>query len=363
MYKTTYKNKRILYLMSDKRVIKVNPDIFRIPETKKKRPPKDKPIQIKTPKNNHNKSIRRKVLNMIREKQNEKIDRKNKSSINLDTYPDDQEKSEFDESLEYLTNLSKNNTTLKNYSHKEPSNIEYQSELMNNEVTNNLTPDYNEEPMKVNIYESPRYGCLKNGNLPTYRNWMNTTRRELPNNQQNVSPVMINTNNIQPNFTTSPQPLPDSIPQPLPQTIPQPSTNLHNINPMFSNSFDDSVRINEIKQFQKVLPKPQPKKLKLRKKIYRRNFTIGRSRTNPKIAVLVSNKTIRKNIMNKNQVIKQTPIQDVRKFLIKRGLIKVGTVAPNEVLRKMYESASMMCGDLYNHNPDNLLYNYFNYNE
>ena len=217
---------------------------------------------------------------------------------------------------------------------------------MKNEVNNNLTPDYNEEPMKVNIYESPRYGCLKNGNLPTYRNWMNTTRRELPNNQQNVSPVMINTNNIQPNFTTSPQPLPDSIPQPLPQTIPQPSTNLHNINPMFSNSFDDSVRINEIKQFQKVLPKPQPKKLKLRKKIYRRNFTIGRSRTNPKIAVLVSNKTIRKNIMNKNQVIKQTPIQDVRKFLIKRGLIKVGTVAPNEVLRKMYESASMMCGDL-----------------
>ena len=73
MYKTTYKNKAILYLMSDKRVIKVNPDIFRIPETKKKRPPKDKPIQVKTPKNNHNKSIRRKVLNMIREKQNEKL--------------------------------------------------------------------------------------------------------------------------------------------------------------------------------------------------------------------------------------------------------------------------------------------------
>ena len=363
MYKTTYKNKGILYLMSDKRVIKVNPDIFRIPETKKKRPPKDKPIQVKTPKNNHNKSIRRKVLSMIREKQNEKLDRKNKSSISVDTYPDDEEKSEFDESLEYLTNLSKNNTTLKNYSHRDPSNIEYQSELMNNEVIDSLTPDYNEEPMKVNIYNSPKYGCLKNGNLPTYRNWMNTTRRELPNREQNVSPVMINTNNIQPNFTTSPQPLPESIPQPLPQTIPQPSTNLHNINPMFSNSFDDSVRINEIKQFQKVLPKPQPKKLKLRKKIYRRNFTIGRSRTNPKIAVLVSNKTIRKNIMNKNQVIKQTPIQDVRKFLIKRGLIKVGSVAPNEVLRKMYESASMMCGDLYNHNPDNLLYNYFNYNE
>jgi hypothetical protein len=361
MYKTTYKNKPILYLMSDKRVIKVNPDIFKIPETKKKRPPKDKPIQVKTPKNNHNKSIRRKVLSMIREKQNEKLDRRNKS-LTTNTVPDNEVKSEFDESLEYLTNLSKNNTTLKNYSNREPS-IEYQTDLLNNEVTNNLTPDYNEEPMKVNIYESPKYGCLKNGNLPTYRNWMNTTRRELPNREQNVSQVNTNTNNIQSNFTTLPQTLPQPIQQTLPQTIPQSSTSLHNINPMFSNSYDDAVRINEIKQFQKVLPKPQPKKLKLRKKIYRRNFTIGRSKTNPKIAVLVSNKTIRKNIMNKNQVIKQTPIQDVRKFLIKRGLIKVGSVAPNEVLRKMYESASMMCGDLYNHNPDNLLYNYFNYNE
>jgi hypothetical protein len=27
-------------------------------------------------------------------------------------------------------------------------------------------------------------------------------------------------------------------------------------------------------------------------------------------------------------------------------------------LRKMYETAMMMCGEIHNHNPDNLLYNY-----
>jgi hypothetical protein len=78
--------------------------------------------------------------------------------------------------------------------------------------------------------------------------------------------------------------------------------------------------------------------------------------------VLVSNKTIRKNITTKKTLLQQTSIQDIKKFLIKKGFIKVGSIAPNDVLRKMYETVNMMCGDVQNHNPDNLLYNYFNYN-
>jgi len=30
------------------------------------------------------------------------------------------------------------------------------------------------------------------------------------------------------------------------------------------------------------------------------------------------------------------------------------------VLRKMYESALLICGEVKNHNPDNILYNFFN---
>ena len=54
------------------------------------------------------------------------------------------------------------------------------------------------------------------------------------------------------------------------------------------------------------------------------------------------------------------PIQDVKKFLIKRGFIKVGSTAPNDILRKMYESAILICGEVQNHNPENLLYNFMN---
>ena len=92
----------------------------------------------------------------------------------------------------------------------------------------------------------------------------------------------------------------------------------------------------------------------------RRTFNIGKSKTQPKVSVLVSNRTIRRNITTKTHEIKQTPIHEIKLFLIKRGLIRVGTAAPNNVLRQMYESATMLCGDVYNHNPDTLLYNFFN---
>ena len=87
---------------------------------------------------------------------------------------------------------------------------------------------------------------------------------------------------------------------------------------------------------------------------------MGKSKIQPKISVLVSNKTIRKNINNKAQLLKQTPIQEIKKYLIKKGFIRVGSIAPNDVLRKMYETATLMCGEIQNHNPDNILFNYLN---
>jgi uncharacterized membrane-anchored protein len=95
-----------------------------------------------------------------------------------------------------------------------------------------------------------------------------------------------------------------------------------------------------------------------RKKIYKRTYRVGKSKT--KIGCLISNKTIRQKIQQSAYELKHTNIKDVRKFLLKRGFIKVGTTAPNDVLRKMYESVAMVCGEVQNHNPDNLLHNFIN---
>ena len=53
-------------------------------------------------------------------------------------------------------------------------------------------------------------------------------------------------------------------------------------------------------------------------------------------------------------------MQDIKKHLIKNGFIKVGSIAPNDVLRKMYETSMLACGEIHNYNPENLVYNFFN---
>jgi hypothetical protein len=55
-------------------------------------------------------------------------------------------------------------------------------------------------------------------------------------------------------------------------------------------------------------------------------------------------------------------MSEVKNYLLKHGFIKIGTNSPNDVLREMYENVQMICGEVKNHNPENLLYNYFNDN-
>ena len=66
--------------------------------------------------------------------------------------------------------------------------------------------------------------------------------------------------------------------------------------------------------------------------------------------------------MNQKQQLKKVPIRDVRKYLIKQGFIKVGSDTPSDVLRQMYESALLMCGEVKNNNVDMLLHNFFHNN-
>ena len=311
--------------MSDKRIIKVNPDLFKIPDnTKKKREPKQpKEIKIKAKKNNNNTTVKKKLLNLLRRKQDEKVKEFKNDFDKSSTKTRNQEildnfESEFQNSLEYLNNLSKNtiqpvshNATLKQPSHVyENVHLTLPKELQENDVTNSLSFPI-QEPIQQNIpplpkQESPKYGCMKNGSLPTFRKWRNQTQRVYPGLSK-------------PSIITPPPQKPPVI-----ETIP---------------------------------------KNNKRRKILKRNFTIGKYSNRPKVGILVSNKTLRKNVTTKQKMIQQTPLDDIKKTLVKKGFIKIGCSAPPHVLRKMYECVSLICGDIKNHNPDNLLYNYLNSND
>jgi hypothetical protein len=192
------------------------------------------------------------------------------------------------------------------------------------DVTQNVSPISLQNTMKL---EQPKYGCLKNGNLPTYKNWMNTTQK-----------VYSGANNA---------------------VTPRPAV-LNNEPVKTKESFFRPLEMKKtMEKLQSIKNTIAPRKMK-QKKTIRRTYKIGKSKVIPRVSVLVSNRTIRNNISTKSQLLKQVPIQEIKKYLIDRGFIKVGSTAPNDVLRKMYESAVLICGEVQNHNPDNLLYNFLN---
>ena len=341
----------------EEKLIKIDPVMFTFSEqtnnTRKKEKKKAKSnLKIKT-KNQKKKDTLKKqsLLRMIRSHQEDKykqIFNKNKEKKLNEMKKDDNEelfKDSFETSKEYLKSLindksekekAKKNFTLKNNdpvnrSNKEPliintkiEDVPLSIDLTNIGKTNDKTldniviPKLENEIVPVEIEENrdnliesnikipeqPKFGILKNGTLPTYRNYFNKTMKA-------GNKPYINHSELREKFLKK-------------------------------------------KNYSEIYKKNK------RKKTVRRTFQTGKSLKVPKISVLVSNKTIRNNTSLKILKSKEVPMSKIKKELIKRGLIKTGTIAPNDLLRKMYETIELLCGDVQNYNSDTLLYNFMN---
>jgi len=387
--------------MSEKKILSINPSIFSFDKrsSRKKRSSNEESGKIKIksniPKKRTDTLKKKSILRMIRQHQENRyknlFDEKKSASMNQEIQKPALVIEELDKGFKdaqvFLQNLSEKkekedkmkNYTVKNYNNNNQietflTNINNNSGPVSN-ATQNIVESVNNISSAVlpkNNLPNPQYGCLKNGNLPTYRNYMNKTRTNQPSiiiggerqtnqtitNPDNTSSTLLN---LQANSINIP-------------SINIPPSNFGGNSQLISNKETEIVekkineslkRISEIKQTATKLKQFQNKikHVPKRKKTLRRTYKIGKSKVLPRISVLVSNKTIRNNITTKSQLLKQTPIQDVKRYLMKRGFIKVGSTAPNDVLRKMYEEAVLMCGEVQNHNPDNLLHNFLNDSE
>jgi len=336
------------------RKINIDLETLKIPsgnKTRRKRDPADveKKIRVRTPPKAQNKSLKRNLLKFIRNQQDQKM----KSIEPLDL----EFKSDFKESLEYLSEVAKKNDipkisynkTLKNFDGLPPPPIPVP-------VLNDLAPTITPSGAPFNLPQ-PKYGCLKGGKLPLYRQY---TRRQYEDDPQpfKIAPifkppatqVQVPTQVQMPTQVQVPtQAQPPLLQQTPPSLMPSPNINLDKIN--IFKGMSDKLSISDLYK---------PKQPNKRRKTLRRTYKIGKSKNTPKVSVLISNKTIRNQISNKSQSLKQTPIHDIKKYLIKNGFIKVGSIAPNDVLRKMYETAMLACGEIHNYSPDNLVYNFFN---
>jgi hypothetical protein len=385
--------------MSEHKQIKINVADFNFNATRKKKPT-DKTqntpgIKIKTPTSKPKVDTlkKRTLLKMIRQQQEARYNKlfgtsKDKSSAATAAaaaeakVPEITEmNTELEKAKEYLNNLKEkqekshngHNATIKHH----PSMHAMQS--FQSPATINV---YSPVPPTSNVVHSapPKYGCMKNGQLPTYKTFMRTSKNQPiihignPVSSMNYSqPVQHQyppQSNIISNIGLTAPVIASMLATSAPQNgtirfpVAPPQADIRSNASIIDAKISEGLkRMSELKQSDAILNniknKYRPKRMMQRKTV-RRTYKIGRSTVLPRIAVLVSNKTIRNNTTTKTQLLKQTSIQDVKKHLIQRGLIRVGCTTPNDVLRKMYESTMLICGDVQNHNADNLLHNFMN---
>jgi len=389
--------------MSERKTISINPELFSLSNTntRKKRPPsqekKDLKIKSSAPKQPQStKTLRNRLLHYIRKNQEENFKKMHGSKPEIEVPEkkynthiiDEKFNNDFEESLKYMTEMADQvkhkvdnnhmvNQTLRNYKSLNPESVLAGGNTFSKSVQglvdesyvnqiDSIAPINPHNPVKL---AQPQWGCMKGGSLPTYRLWKNKTQK----NRENISSISI----------SSPSPLPKidlgnmsmssigsiggqsykpiQINNGMSETYTTPE-----LEQGIKNNGFDSERLSQLKQTMEKIKTHQEasekNKIKYgkRKKTIRRTYKLGKSKHTPKVSVLVSNKTVRKNISTKTEKLKQIPIEEVRAVLIKKGFIKVGSQATNDVLRKMYESMLLVCGEVENHNPENMLYNYFN---
>jgi hypothetical protein len=313
----------------------------------------------------------------------------------------------------YNSTTSNNLTTSNNFQVNTNPNQISNSPFVNLELPDELKETYTpaliestHAPIKIN--ENPQfndvpYGCLKGGIKPTFRNW-NSTRKNYENisinkntqpfvkqsssinlnqnnesfnlnererrlellktkmkKQENEQNIIQSINNNNPNASTDTSPTLSIQTQPLnviqdsiqaqpqnqsPTTPPDIST--------LNTNIPSSIELKQI--LEESIPKPEKQFIK---KTIRRKYTLGKSKKNNTVSILLKDNNTRKNVLNANKELKRTSMNEVKKYLKNRGLIKVGSNAPNDVLRKTYESA-MLAGDILNKNKDTLLHNFIN---
>ena len=369
----------------EKKKIFINPHIFNPDSfTRKKKPKPDKPLKVKSVKPISDKTRRNQILKKIRENQEKQykslFSNESDREVPKKSKEVDQFESDFEKSVNFMNQIAD--------SRPKPA-IQHNQTLRNNDFfkpqiqLNNLFKQpifQGGESVPKQVFQSPTYGCLKNGSLPTYRSMTaknvgalaqpggvgsfaqpgigGTSIQSHTNVDKNLIPVNLSdvpSNSLSHSVGGLSQTVGNSLSQTVGNSLSQTVGRI--------KSPEEMELMRKLHEQKKEAEKPKPKIVQKKiRKLLRRTFYLGKDKYKPRVGVLLPNRTIRNNVTTKSFMIKQKPISEIRKFLLSKGFIKVGSTAPTDVLRKMYESIVLIDGDVKNHNPDNLLYNFFNDN-
>lgn len=217
----------------------------------------------------------------------------------------------------------------------------------------------------ITIRNDPPYGVLKGGTKPTYRDFSRT--------QKNPSSYI--TNSVKQDVATGrPQQPKQSQRIQSQQNQSQPPQTVS----VKQHISDEMAKLKERKvNDNKLVIKPnyvddttsigdKPKRVRKSKTVKRttsvRHFKLGKDAKRRVISVFIKNNTTRRKIKLEMGQLKRVPIKDVKDYLRKHNLLKIGSSAPNDVLRHLYEQ-SVLSGDIHNLSKDTLIHNFFNEKE
>ena len=394
------------------KIIEINPELFKISKksTRKNRNVKEKSnISIPKPIIKTN-AFKQKLLKRIQEhKKKENENKKNihdddYNNINLDEhYDDEQPNNELDDALNFFETVKtkekqKQKLLSKTIKHRnnenKPSlnqNISPISNLsiniphllkpsncntieINNESTINNESKINKNTDIVNyILDDLPYGCLKNGTKPTYKNWMSGIKKysEMADSDKINVPRPptppkkrddIEYENTNSQIDIKSEPIIDRYKEAvLKKQINDKLKQIQNEQLKFNNDLeiDTYTEIDNILQIDDKNKEPEKQYIK---KTIKKKYIVGKSNKYRKVGILIKGRQTKRNIMNSHKSLKRTDIHQIKKYLKKRGMLKIGSNCPDEILRKMYESL-ILSGDIKNVNEDILIHNFLNDSE
>jgi hypothetical protein len=298
--------------------------------------------------------------------------------------------------------------TIKNYSSSMPAvNLELPDELKETFITVNsetlipasmtsasmtsasMTSASNTPVLFSHKTNDTPYGILKGGNKPTYRQWNKTQKNYQPNGnnltinapkserEERLSQLkqklkqqstVVTQAQAQAQGQGQAQSQPIQIVtqpqiQPIQKTITQPNLEeillTQNLIQKPDSEFTKKVPIvNNLSQNTDGGGSEKIKTTKkLLKKTIHKKYTLGKSNIKRTVGVLLKDKNTRKNIISAQKDLRDKPVTDVKTYLRQHNLIKIGSNAPNDVIRKIYESA-MLAGEITNNNKDIMIHNF-----
>ena len=169
------------------KTISINPELFSFSTkktSKKRKKEKNEEIKVKPQKDKTKRMRKQHILRFLRQKQEENYKKLMDSEKPTQEKPiDNTFNSDFDESLKFLKEVTETTNDKHNFTSKS-RNLENKPM-----ISSTLSPiEINTDDIEKNSFNiskpvisnasAPVWGCLKNGSLPTFRDWKKSTQKK-----------------------------------------------------------------------------------------------------------------------------------------------------------------------------------------